>query len=564
MNKVISELLKELREVCKQENIPFYLGGELAYRTSNNIEFDEDFCFPTVHVFAKDAKRLIEAIEKRDLKNRSVESLHNNKDFPGLYIRYSNTNTTYIDFEHHKKGFINNCIGINIQLVSYGNKGGAKYKIYSILRKMFLLSCKIDDGKVKKVKKMSSNGIKKVIIGLATKTFFKIFGTKSGMRKLFYAWNNMGKAESDFVAINFANYKDVKFKAAAFSGAMFFFLDGEIYRRPSDYRYTELLFRKRGLLTPEKKAVQQEEAEAETEVEVKPDLPVFKKRDSVVWMENVPYTEYDKMLEKHSYSLKKFKETNVKYGKWKRDNFDKYLILRRKYYNYMFATGDRFRLWKEFNPEKIALVKVLFEMGYYDECYELLEEYITLLKEYRRHKITLYFNRDMFLIALKLMIRESLKPGNGVPAKKRMAWMKMYITPIINDLKLKQLDPPGRIIDKKRSSEKSLKTAKKRIRANITNYIKKMHYLPNRQFKLKKVPKLQAEYNAVASIKTCRRRKRTKASVVTCGRRTRISDIAYRRKARNTGNICKARRTRTAGKTQKARWTKAYAKRRIA
>ena len=558
MNKVISELIEELREVCKQEKIPFYLGGELAYRLSNNIEFDEDFCFPTVHIFAKDARKLIEAIEKRGTNGRSVESLHNNKRFPGLYIRYSNTNTTYIDFEHHKKGFINNCIGINIQLVSYANKGGAKTKVCSILRKMFLLSCKIDDGKVKKVKKISFNGFKKVIIGWFTKLFFKIFGTSSCMKKLFYIWNNMGKNDSEFVSINFANYKDVKFRKEAFSESFMFFIGREIYRRPNDYRYTELLYRKRGLLTPEKKVVQEEDAETE----VKPYLPVFKKRDSVVWMENVPFTEYNKVLEKHSYSLDNFKETNVKYNKWKRDNFDKYLILRRKYYNYMFATGDRFRLWKEFNPEKVALVKVLFEMGYYDECYEMLEEYISLLQEYRRHKITLYFNRDIFLIALKLIIRESLKPGNGVPAKGRMAWMKTYITPIINDLKIQQIDNPGKVIEKDRSSDSSLNTVKKRIRANITNYVKKQHYLPDIEIKLKKVPVFKKDYSA--SLMTCRRRKRSKTSVVTCGRRTRITDVAYRRKARNTGNICKTRRTRTAGRTGKARWTKAYAKRRIA
>ena len=93
--KKLWPLLQELIRICEEEDIPWFLSGRTAIRCVLNREpFYKSFLDVEITIPIWYAKKLISSIEERNTPGRALEGLHNSAYFPGLYLKYVDTNTT--------------------------------------------------------------------------------------------------------------------------------------------------------------------------------------------------------------------------------------------------------------------------------------------------------------------------------------------------------------------------------------------------------------------------------------------------------------------------------------
>lgn len=93
--KKIWPLLRELIQICEEEGIPWFMSGRTAIRCVLSGEpFYKSFLDVEITVPAWYARRLIAGIEGRNRPGRILEGLYNSAWFPGLYLKYVNTDTT--------------------------------------------------------------------------------------------------------------------------------------------------------------------------------------------------------------------------------------------------------------------------------------------------------------------------------------------------------------------------------------------------------------------------------------------------------------------------------------
>ncbi len=90
------KLLKEFDELCQRHDIDYYLaGGSLigALRHEGFLPWDDD---ADVHISAKNAERVIKAIEEEGLKDRHVMIRTESGDYMNVHWRYENTASTLL------------------------------------------------------------------------------------------------------------------------------------------------------------------------------------------------------------------------------------------------------------------------------------------------------------------------------------------------------------------------------------------------------------------------------------------------------------------------------------
>lgn len=89
-------LLKEIIDICDEGDIPWFLTGRAAIRAYNKDIFMKGFLDVEITIPIESVDKFLCIFKKKDLENRVVESLLNNSNFPGFYLRYVDTSTTLI------------------------------------------------------------------------------------------------------------------------------------------------------------------------------------------------------------------------------------------------------------------------------------------------------------------------------------------------------------------------------------------------------------------------------------------------------------------------------------
>ena len=96
-------LLKELDEICENSGLKYCLAEKTLYQAMKTQKFDADSYIVDVLMPASDAARLVKAVDFGKYKDREIESWENNPDMPGLYLRYVDSSTTFIDTSHEPR-----------------------------------------------------------------------------------------------------------------------------------------------------------------------------------------------------------------------------------------------------------------------------------------------------------------------------------------------------------------------------------------------------------------------------------------------------------------------------
>ncbi len=111
--KEVLLLLKEIDAICRKHGINYYLSPRLTWCAVLGKEFPKNPLAGAVLIKIEEMEKLRIALEAELLEGRAVESMENNKRFPGLFLRYENKNTLCYRL-HEGRNFKYPGLGIDI------------------------------------------------------------------------------------------------------------------------------------------------------------------------------------------------------------------------------------------------------------------------------------------------------------------------------------------------------------------------------------------------------------------------------------------------------------------
>ena len=239
-NRLIS-LLNEIKEVCNEHDIPFYLSGELALCAYRHEELRENLNEITVMVFADNVEQLIKLLQCKRA-DRVVESLKNNANFPGFYLRYMDSSTTLCNCEDPTYNYEMNAIGVDIEIICGKKTKGFRNKLLNVLRKKWHT-----EHKALYITKTLS-GRKYFISELkhrVNRILFRVFYSRKNMQKLFYEWlsHSTKNACEYLAALN--NGRLVTMDSKWFDSVKAVDIEGECYTVVNDlHAFTKVIYPK--------------------------------------------------------------------------------------------------------------------------------------------------------------------------------------------------------------------------------------------------------------------------------------------------------------------------------
>jgi len=375
--KVIT-LLNEIKDICEGEQIPFFISEGLMQLGMSIDNINELQCYgdAAIMVFAHDIERLISKISQKE--NRYVESLINNKNFPGYYLRYMDLETTYLDSYDKERFYNNNCIGVDIEIICGDKTNSIKEKSLVKLKKAWARIHRRNQY----IGKKDISLIEKIKIKVI-KIFFRIIGNELIMQVLFDKWTDMGK--------NGGNYNVV------LSNGMF-------------ASFKSGFFDKHELI----------------EINECP-LPIISQKkifydkinyrggdnDSIIVSKDLSWNDYAVVLRKMGIDIKKYYKINKKYMIWRKKYYWEYKKQRSYYYNLMFCTGERIEFSRKYTKEKKRYIYDCYNKRDYIKVKSLIDDYLYSINKYLKHNIGFCFDIRIFEIAVHIMLLDNKKESNS-------------------------------------------------------------------------------------------------------------------------------------------------------
>lgn len=439
MKATILTLLDEIKEVCEKEKIPFFLSGELVYRANKGGELKEKFSDAAILIFAEDA----ETFSKKLLsgrKQRAMESLKNNPSFPGFYMRYCDTGTTFISIREERLPYQNNCIGVNVELICGFGGSGFKKKLLTRLKRTW--TNRFCPGYIKE-NMAEADTEKKQFSDFLAKILLKVFGTKSMMNRLFDAWIRQGSKPSERCTIVMTNSLHYTFKRDMFQSQTPVQVEGREYPAPA---------RVGGYL----KNIYAPPSER-------------KSQKDILYDTQVPWQQYRKALEQEGIDLKKTQKRRRKYLEWRHTFYTPLLEKRIYYYSLIFCSEDRVKLWREYGSGKKDEILELYSSGRYQEAGKLLEDYAELLRYYGEKEIGFCFDPEILEITVKLLI---LEIAATVKTKKGYDKKCSRLLKIVKCVPYQHFDKIENAFFGERTDGKLLKQEKSQVYDRLTEFCK--------------------------------------------------------------------------------------------
>ena len=427
------ELLKEIRAVCEQENIRYYLSGDLALIELQHDEIRDEFNNGTVAVFAEDIEKLTAILETKE--NRKVESLANNSAFPGFYVRYMDISTTLINFTETAFTYDTNSMGVNIEIICGRGSNGFKGKVLSKLKRLWVA----ENAPYFMTKRRPSKNLKQKMITV----FWSALKHTSMMGKLFSAWVREGKTETKICEIANNRGEIIKYRTDIFDDTVKTqWLDGEFDVVKKLKKFTENYFESNRMIKP-----------------IMHDIVDF----------DVPWELMSKAIQRNSIALSEYQKDQREYLKWKRTVYNPMGRKRDRFYSYMFCAEDRMYFYKELNGEKKEQILALHEAGELDQLREILAEYIEKINYYATHFVGFCSDAEIFRAAMSVMLYDEYRENRPLPEFKKRC---KRLFNIINNTNYRHFDSVENVFWGQREKEDVLKARKAEIRRSVVQEAK--------------------------------------------------------------------------------------------
>ena len=133
LQQTLYQMLKEIHEICVQNEITYILHPQLVLFLQNELDIPENYDCRCVYMTAEDFHRFVSVCSKNLPENRSIESLNSNPKYPDLYTaRYGNTETLCLNV-NEGFNYVNNGLFIRIEILRSYPKSSVKKKILTVL-----------------------------------------------------------------------------------------------------------------------------------------------------------------------------------------------------------------------------------------------------------------------------------------------------------------------------------------------------------------------------------------------------------------------------------------------
>ncbi len=427
------ELLKEIKEVCKKENIRYYLSGELALFEQEEREIKDEFNNGAVAVFAEDVEKLMVLLDRKE--NRKVESLANNSGFPGFYARYMDTATTLINFTETAFTYDTNSLGVNIEIICGRSAHGFKGRILRKLKKLWV----VENAPYFIKKHGQGKDLKQKLISV----LWRVLKHTSLMGILFRVWIREGKTKTKICEIANNRGEIIKYRADIFGGTsetQWLNENFDVVKRLA--KYTENYFESSKIIKP-----------------ILHDIVDF----------DVPWEQMGKVIQQKGISLTDYQRYHREYLEWKKTVYNPMAKKRDRFYSYMFCAEDRMLQYRAFNGAKKQQVMKLYAEKEYDQLAVLLGEYISKIEEYAGYGIGFCSDAEIFRAAMSVMLYDEYRENRPLPEFKKRC---KRLFNIINNTNYRHFDSVENVFWGQREKEDVLKARKAEIRRSVVQEAK--------------------------------------------------------------------------------------------
>lgn len=386
----LMELLVEIGDICRRENIRFFLAESTALGAFKNGGFLKGDVDATIAMTADNAQKFMRAVKKEKRADRVLDSMVSNRRYPDFTLRYDNKNTLRLKLPMEK---ITEAPHIGVQIRILQPKSMGRLVRYS---KTFW---KLSNRPARAIAK----GWQKNAL-IAGRVFRAVGGTLlSGL--LFTFWAAKAKKLSKKLVVDGACYAVPK---TMLEGKATLSFEGVEFPVFCDMpAYLESLYGENYMLDSSRAVKGDASLLLSTRVSAEDYLKRMQATMDVKAMEETKRTCDDLQSKVGAYN----KHING-------------------YYAIVDRTEKRFRLYQQYMPMKQQLLD-LEKAEDYQELNRLLEDYRSALYACYKKKLGLCFDKDIFELTMRLLSRES---GNGEYVKKLRAmvpaahWEPMTIT----------------------------------------------------------------------------------------------------------------------------------------
>lgn len=427
------DLLNEIKDVCEQEHIRYYISGELALSGKERSEIRDEFNNGAVAVFAEDIEKIMGLLNQKE--NRKIESLADNNKFPGFYVRYMDTSTTLINFTEKAFTYNTNSLGVNIEVICGRAKNGLKGKVLSKLKKMWV--------KENTPFYIARHSGKRTFKDKITAVFFAALKHTSIMGKLFWAWIHAGKAETTLCELATNRGEIVKYRTDIFDKTAKIELSGAEFNVVNNLtRYIDNYYDSGNRVKP-----------------VMHDIVEF----------DVPWNQTKKFISKYGINLTEYQNDQQEYLEWRKHEYLPVKRKKEKFNSYMFCAEDRMYFYKEFKGEKKEQILALHRAGELDALREIMSEYIEKINYYATHHVGFCSDVEIFRAAMSVMLYDEYLANNKLPDFKRRC---KRLFNIINNINYRHFDSIENVFWGEREKEDVLKERKKNTRQSVVQEAK--------------------------------------------------------------------------------------------
>lgn len=130
--QAVFALLREIDAICKKNKITYYISPRLTLCAVNGLEFPKSPTAGRILMKVSDMERFRQVFEADPPGRRFLESMRNNKYFPGFYLRYTNMDTLCYRL-NEGRNFRHPGLGVDILPLRGKTRSGKRHKLNRIL-----------------------------------------------------------------------------------------------------------------------------------------------------------------------------------------------------------------------------------------------------------------------------------------------------------------------------------------------------------------------------------------------------------------------------------------------
>lgn len=389
MNNKLRNLLIELDEICNNNGIRYFLFEDTLVSALRHKKLPKSNKALTIAIYAKDVEKLVFAVDNN--KNRAIESLLSNPEFPGFYLKYIDVNSTLYDVSDKYIKYKYYSIGINI-CVLYNNVGN-KGLIQRVKHRIF--------GKWAKVVKRKKRSIKVKLF----MTIMSLLNIKKTFQSLL-----MCKHVSNGLFVFLTDGKCVNLDSSQFGDGKQLIVDNYSFYVPEKSLDIALKIYDNNLL---RKFPQN----------------VIKKSELVSF--SVSGAQFFETVNKNV-NLKRCAKLYNRFRLWEKIKFKPVWNKRKEFYDYYYLSLDRFYYYQHLVVERKEEILEFYSQKNYEILYGMLRDYIKCLLKYNKREKGLYFDKEIYVIAIKTQlnhIRISEEIDTIVDEKSRLLINNIFYVP---------------------------------------------------------------------------------------------------------------------------------------